>query len=319
MPEARVTPIVGVPDGGRRWTEITFEVDGQRRVLSMYGSSLGTSVPVSDDGTLPAGVVGLDEGQRAAAEEVLARGGALVFSDQGVEGDETTVRMRVHARKQTTRTRATVPAYVVPVTGMESTMVGVLSAAAAEQLGAETRTVGLLVDGVPISAEQEADVSEALAAIDEDLSFYVERGYQADEEYVIILLVLGALGAVLMLGGTLTATFLSLSDAKPDLATLAAVGASPRTRRSVAASYALVIGVLGAVLGTLVGFVPGIAATYPLTGSGWAQELDPALPSHFLEVPWLLIGSLVLALPLLTAAIVGVTTRSRLPLVARID
>ena len=50
--------------------------------------------------------------------------------------------------------------------------------------------------------------------------------------------VLGALGAVLMLGGTLTATFLALSDARPDLATLSAVGASPRTRRGVAAAYA---------------------------------------------------------------------------------
>ena len=36
-------------------------------------------------------------------------------------------------------------------------------------------------------------------------------------------------------------------------------------------------------------------------------------------MPWLLIGSLVVALPLLTAAVVGAATRSRLPLVARID
>ena len=58
----------------------------------------------------------------------------------------------------------------------------------------------------------------------------------------MIQLVLGGLGAVLMLGGTLTATFLALSDARPDLATLSAVGASPRMRRGVAASYALVVG-----------------------------------------------------------------------------
>ena len=57
--------------------------------------------------------------------------------------------------------------------------------------------------------------------------------------------------------------------------------------------------------------------TYPLTG--WAQDMDPALPSHYLDVPWLLVGSLVVVLPLLTAAVVGACTRSRLPLVARID
>ena len=94
---------------------------------------------------------------------------------------------------------------------------------------------------------------------------YVERGYQRPPEAVVILLVLGVLGGVLMLGGTLTATFLALSDARPDLATLAAVGAAPRTRRRVAAAYALVIGFVGAVLGAVVGFIPGVAISRPLT------------------------------------------------------
>jgi len=148
---------------------------------------------------------------------------------------------------------------------------------------------------------------------------YVERGYQDDDETLIVQLVLGALGAVLMLGGTLTATFLSLSDARPDLATLSAVGASPRTRRAVAASYALVIALVGAVLGVGVGLIPGIAVTYPLTGAEWVQDMDPSLPDHFLAVPWLLIGSLVVGLPVITAILVGLFTRSRLPMVARID
>jgi len=43
---------------------------------------------------------------------------------------------------------------------------------------------------------------------------------------------------VLVLGGTLTATFLALSDARPDFATMGAIGATPRTRRLVAAAYA---------------------------------------------------------------------------------
>ena len=119
-----------------------------------------------------------------------------------------------------------------------------------------------------------------------------------------------------MLGGTLTATFLALSDARPDLATLAAVGAAPRTRRRVAAAYALVIGFVGAVLGAVVGFIPGVAISRPLTSmtiSG-ATEQGP-----FLAIPWLLIVTIVLALPLLTAAVVGLTARSRLPLVARLD
>ena len=74
-----------------------------------------------------------------------------------------------------------------------------------------------------------------------------------------------ALGGVLMLGGTLTATFLALSDARPDLATLSAVGAAPRTRRRIAAAYALVVGFVGAILGAGVGFIPGVAISRPLT------------------------------------------------------
>ena len=40
---------------------------------------------------------------------------------------------------------------------------------------------------------------------------------------------------------------------------------------------------------------------------------------HFLDIPCLPIGALVGALPLLTALIVGLTARSRLPLTARLD
>ncbi|HYH34546.1 MAG TPA: FtsX-like permease family protein [Nocardioides sp.] len=321
VPEAEVTRIRGVSSSGmRRWTEVQFRVDGTRWLLEAgYGSTLGTSVPVGEE--VPTAVPGLRESERAAADRVLREGGAVVFTDQHVTDDEVTVTARQYRNRGRPQLlgRATVPALVVPVTGMEVRFQGVLSPAAAAAVGVTPRTVGLLVDGVRITEEQERDVSEALAAISPSLSFYVERGYQAGDETVILLLVLGALGGVLMLGGTLTATFLSLSDARPDLATLAAVGASPRTRRGVAASYAVVIGLVGAVLGAGVGFVPGIAVTYPLTGASWVQDVDPALPSHFVDVPWLLIASLVVALPLLTALVVGVTTRSRLPLVARID
>ena len=154
-------------------------------------------------------------------------------------------------------------------------------------------------------------------------SIYVERGYQEDDETLILLGILFSLGAVLMIGGTLTATFLALSDARPDLATLSAIGAAPRTRRGVAASYALVVGFVGALLGAAVGFIPGIAITYPLTSTEFmSNALDARgneLPSHFVDIPWSMILGLVVVLPLVTAAIVGLTARSRLPLVARLD
>ena len=120
-----------------------------------------------------------------------------------------------------------------------------------------------------------------------------------------------------MLGGTLTATFLALSDARPDLATLSAVGAAPRTRRGVAASYAAGrSGWSARCSARLVGFVPGVAVTYPLTSNALAARAGPR--SHYLDVPWLMVIGVVLGA---AAADRGawsgcVRARSRLPLVS---
>ena len=86
-------------------------------------------------------------------------------------------------------------------------------------------------------------------------------------------------------------------------------------------AYALVVGFVGALLGAAVGFIPGIAVTYPLTGNSWATTgVDgSALPTHYLAIPWGLIAAIVVALPVLTALVVGLSARSRLPLVARLD
>ncbi|HWU20478.1 MAG TPA: hypothetical protein VN088_03060, partial [Nocardioides sp.] len=88
--------------------------------------------------------------------------------------------------------------------------------------------------------------------------------------------------------------------------------ARPRTRRGVAAAYALVVGAVGALLGAPIGFIPGIAISRTITR-------DYRTGGHIVDVPWLLIVVIVLALPLLTAATIGLFARSRLPLVARID
>jgi len=318
VPEAEVTPVLGPTQRMRSYTYVEPKVDGDDYLLSGYGSSL-SSFPISDDGSIPPHLTGLSDSERAAGEQALADGGAVIFTDQGIDADEVRLVARSDGRRASgVLGRATVPAVFVETTQVEARAQGVLSLEAAAALGVDPVAEGLLVQGA-ITEGQEEDVNEALLALDAEASMYVERGYQEEDETLIVQLVLGALGAVLMLGGTLTATFLSLSDARPDLATLSAVGASPRTRRAVAASYALVIALLGALLGVGVGLIPGITVTYPLTGADWVQEMDPSLPNHFLAVPWLLIGSLVIALPLLTAVLVGVFTRSRLPMVARID
>jgi putative ABC transport system permease protein len=194
-------------------------------------------------------------------------------------------------------------------------MLGIISPALGHRLGVPSHAVGLHLHGASISSAEQDQLAQRLGAVSRTYNLYVEHGYQVPGSERVVLWILFGLAALLMLGGTLTATFLALSDARPDLATLSAVGASPRTRRAVAAGYAVSVGVVGAALGTAVGFVPGIAVSYPLTRNFTGE---PG-PSHYLAIPWLEILGLVVLLPALTALVVGLLARSRLPLVARLD
>lgn len=326
-PEARVTDQLGisenVPDDGYAFTEVT--APGREVLLSSYGSSLGASVVVADD-ALPDALTGVPGADRSRASAALRAGGAVAFYSGSTAPTSPTVKIVQYVQDpggDEQKRVAKVPAVFVHVDENTAGPAAVISSAVAEELGAIPSLVGLVIHDGDLSKGQEDAVQEALAGVDDSTNLYVERGYQADDEALIAQLILIGLGAVLMLGGTLTATFLALSDARPDLATLAAVGASPRTRRGVAAAYAVVVGFVGAVLGAAVGFIPGIAVTYPLTQQNYgmiaADGSSEFASGPFLDIPWLMILGLVVALPLLTAAVVGASARSRLPLVARLD
>jgi putative ABC transport system permease protein len=323
LPGATVTEHRGLAEDGS-FSEVFGS--GGEAVLDTSGSSLGANIMVSDD-SLPVGLLGVAERDVPRAEQMLRQGGMVAFVSPGrsVDGDTATVVQHLYdpeTGEDTGSHRAKVPAAFVELTDAWAGPAAVMSTAAAEQLGAEPTTVALAVTG-NVSEKQEEAANEALAAVSESASIYVERGYVADDETVIAQLVLLGLGSVLMLGGTLTATFLALSDARPDLATLSAVGASPRTRRGVAAAYAVVVGLVGAVLGAAVGFIPGIAVTRPLTsssyGGGIPGEETFTSTGPFLDIPWLMVLGLVVVLPAVTAVVVGLFARSRLPLVARLD
>ncbi|MCW2761921.1 MAG: transporter permease [Marmoricola sp.] len=331
VPDADVTALQGVPasteDGGS--VVIQLQLPGSDLpAISNYGSALGSDVLVSGEELTPA-MVGLSAPEGARASAALRAGGLVVFTDQRPPADGTPVHVlaqtygTVGDGSEPTEKTLDLPATFVrvrPSAGPQA----VASPTAARALGVPVSEVALLLTGTRVTPAQEEAVTEGVTAISADASFGVERGYQAEDSTRIALLILAALGAVLMLGGTLTATFLALSDARPDLATLSAVGASPRTRRGVAAAYALVVGMVGAAMGAVVGFIPGIAISYPLTrvtgavvnGSGYSSGRTTG---PFLDIPWMLVVGLVVLLPLATAVIVGLAARSRLPLVARLD
>jgi putative ABC transport system permease protein len=302
LPDVTVTDVVGVPG---RQQDLHFGLPGRGRLSFGYAPEFDSGLLVGAD-ALPRTLV--SGAALTAARDVLARGGAVVLTDRPVAARTVLVRSG-KARP------VEVPATFVAVgPGETAPLLGVVSPALAHRLGLHTRQVGLQLHGAPITSADEDRLSQELASVSPRVSLYVEHGYQVASAEKVVLWILFGLAGVLMLGGTLTATFLALSDARPDLATLSAVGASPRTRRGVAAAYAVSGGVVGALLGAAVGFIPGIAVSYPLT-----RDFTGAGPSHYLAIPWLEIAGLVVALPVLTALVVGLLARSRLPLSARLE
>ncbi|SDF73025.1 putative ABC transport system permease protein [Blastococcus aurantiacus] len=181
-----------------------------------------------------------------------------------------------------------------------------------ERLPLPVRTTTLVTGGPddPVTEAQEERISEALAALPAEAAITVERGWQDD--LALARLILIGVGGALVLIATLTATGLALTDARPDFATLAAVGAAPRTRRSMAMASAAVVGGGGALLGVLVGLAPGIAVAYPLTSTNYGTGVDPVL-----DIPWVVLGAVGIAVPLVAVAVTGVFVRSRLPMARR--
>ncbi len=310
VPGARVDEVVGVRQGtGDTWTNVSLDVAGEPFGLAASGS-LGSGFLV---GSAVPDAVGLAPGDRAVADRALAAGRIVVVRGSEAFGPDVadTVHVVVDEDGSAAPTASLeAPAVVVRADGGRGTVEAVLPPAVAKDLGLDVGTVGLTV-APTVSVAAQADLTEALATVPGAGPLVVERGYQPEDGVRILQWVLAVLGGILMLGGTLTATFLALSDARPDLATMAAVGARSRTRRRVAAAYALVVGLAGALLGTPIGFIPGIAVSRPLSRGDDGSSL--------LVVPWPLLGLVVVGLPLLTAAAVGLCARSRLPLVARID
>lgn len=132
----------------------------------------------------------------------------------------------------------------------------------------------------------------------------IERGYQSPARMFLIGILTAA--TVVTLLGVAISVSLSAAEGRADLATLAAIGAQPRRRRNLAAAQAWVLGQLGCVLGV------GVGALYGYTAHA-------AFGSPQFVVPWLEIGGIVVAVPLFAGLLAWLMTRSRLPMVSRID
>lgn len=204
------------------------------------------------------------------------------------------------------------PAVALPAHGIQAQ---VLSPAAAARLGLPVVPVGVLAvgDRPPTSAEEDR-ARKALQVLG-IRPVLVERGPEPRSEAGLLALLVGS--AVIVLGASGVATGLAAAEGRPDLATLAAVGASPRTRRRLAAFQSAVIAVLGSLLGVAAGLVPALGMVRALNAAA-GQEPIPRLDPYPIVLPWTNLVVTLIAVPLLAALAAGLLSRSRLPMVRRI-
>ncbi|WP_207555988.1 FtsX-like permease family protein [Intrasporangium flavum] len=183
----------------------------------------------------------------------------------------------------------------------------------ADRLGIVTGPDQALVraDG-PITQEQEARLRDAVQARFAEGIVRVERGYERDDTMIITLVI--ALIALIILVATLIATALGQAEAAPLLGTLAAVGATKRTRRALAASQAVYLALVGAVLGLLVGLAPGVAISRILTATYTDSGMDYS--TVIIDVPWLQVLVPVVLVPVVAGALAWVSIRTA-PVVVR--
>ncbi|MFE7505290.1 FtsX-like permease family protein [Promicromonospora sp. NPDC057488] len=147
---------------------------------------------------------------------------------------------------------------------------------------------------IPAGVDPIADGTGSAADGRTQLSARTELGYEpaADAIGAPLIALVAALVALVV---TWLAAGLAAVESRPDLATLEAVGAAPRTRRLVVAAHAGAISVVGTLLGIGAGGVLGAALVHlqrpwvpaDVTGA-WA-----------VEVPWLWLLGLAVTLPVL--------------------
>ncbi|MEU8007797.1 ABC transporter permease [Catellatospora sp. NPDC049111] len=269
---------------------------------------------VVDDVAALAAISSAPSADLAQARQVLAAGGIAVADPKYLDDGMVTVFVTEWKDQQegVRGTPVTVPGAALPG-GTPTAAFAVTTPALAERLGLGLRrdTVLAAVGHVPSPAESER-LRAAVNAVADNLNVDIELGAQYREEPVIW--ILGVVAALVALGAAGIATGLAAADGRADLATLGAVGASPRVRRLLSLSQSGVISGLGALLGVLAGAGTAAVLIFAMNAGGHIRIGD--VPMR-LVMPWDTIA-IVLAVPLVAMAAAGLLTRSRLPIERRL-
>jgi putative ABC transport system permease protein len=282
----------------------SYPTDDRYHVAGWQPSAV-SSAPLVDDGSTVSrlGLPGAD----AAAAALAA--GRVVVNWSGFVAADGTVRFVV--ADGASSHDLVVPATVADLRGSQFRVI--VPPALAADFGLMVVQVGLLapVESTP-STDAEHEAATALDAVVPGAATAVERGPgSVGNTYVLVLALAAALIAVAAAG---TCVALAAADARPDLATLAAVGSPTRVRRGIAAAQGAVIVALGVGLGAVVGmaFAAALVVARRFGGTG---SVDATWSVH---VPWPVLGLLVVLVPAVALGGAWLLTPNRLPLTRRI-
>lgn len=269
--------------------------------------------------TSPAGMVFvIDETALAAVAKIPAEdvdtvaaamrsGAVIVDSDRYLTDGRVTLRTLSGPDKQSRD--LTAPGFVLP--SRPHVPIALMSKQTANTLGLSPPPMAVVATTTRMPTVQEED--QLRATLGDGVYASVERGPRSDSATLIVLAIVAG---VITLSASAIATGLAAADGHADLATLGAVGASPRVRRALSLSQSGVIAGLGSLLGAAAGLSASIAVLVALN-QGYA-EVWPAPTPYPITVPWLNVAIAVLLVPLIAMLGAGMLTRSRLPIERRL-
>jgi putative ABC transport system permease protein len=278
-------------------------------------------------------VLGVADDQVAEAAAALERGEAVVFSDHYVS-DSGELALEIYERYpeewNDDGEPVAEPDLVVTFTAhlVEGDGYGIaplISPAAAEAAGLTLEDTETYYSTTELPSGDQWQAFEG--ALNEELGTppgaYLEDGYESETDVGLLIIALAAL--VITLGAAGIATGLAQADSEADLATLAAVGAAPRVRRTLSGLQCGLIAAMGVVLGAVSGLIPGIGlrlAQHRSEVGSWEQGIAAGWsaaprPEFYLELPWTTFAQLIVVVPLAACLLAALLTRSHVPLARR--